>query len=363
MTARFYSTAALHRFTRDVFMRAGVPAEDADWTAQALVQADLQGLSSHGVSRLAAYVNGIVRGKVKPVPAIRVTESGPAIAMVDGDDGLGPVVAKVAMEAAMDRAERIGVGVVTVRNGNHIGSLSIYTEMAMARHLIGVALCNGQSAIPPWGGRRPYFGTNPIALAAPHGDGEPVSIDMATSVVARGKIILAAKRGEPIPEGWALDEHGRPTTDPVSALRGAVLPMAGAKGYGLALAVEVLSGVLSGAQFGDRVGSVYDDSPGMPGTGMFFMALNPAFFIGQRVFADRMEALVRDIRAIPPADGFDRVYLPGERRRHTRRMREAEGIPVPPETMREFEQLSQQYNVPLPPAMERNREQCVRAHL
>jgi LDH2 family malate/lactate/ureidoglycolate dehydrogenase len=251
------------------------------------------------------------------------------------------------MEAAVEMAKSAGVGIVTVFNGNHAGAFSTYSELAVEAGMIGVALCNAQPAIPPWGGRQAFFGTNPIAVAAPCGE-HPVSIDMATSVVARGKIILAAKRGEPIPDGWALNEFGMPTNDATSALRGAVLPMAGPKGYGLALAVEILSGVLSGAKVANRVGSIYDEEPGFPGTGMFIMALNPDYFVGAATFADRIRQLSDDIHAVPPAAGHDRVMLPGERRRATMQVRIKDGIPLSAETVQELVRLARDFGVEMP---------------
>jgi len=349
MATSSFQTSELQEFAAEILCRVGVPRGDAEWVAEALVSADLQGLDSHGISRLGAYVSGIVRGKVNPNPFIEVRSTGPCTAVVDGDNGLGHVVGRRAMETAVDMAKGAGVGVVTVRNGNHAGAMSTYSEVATDAGMIGVALCNAQPAIPPWGGRKAFFGTNPIAVASPCGE-HPISIDMATSVVARGKIILSAKKGEPIPEGWALDESGNPTTDASAALRGAVLPMAGAKGYGLALAVEILSGVLSGAKVGSQVGSIYDDEPSSPGTGMFMMALNPDYFVGAAAYTERIQALADAIHAVPPAYGHERVLLPGERRRHLRQVREREGIPLSAATVQELEELAKRYQVRMPAA-------------
>lgn len=330
------------------FQAVGVPSEDARWTAEVLVRADLQGTSTHGLSRLAAYVSGIRKGKIKAYPNLQVQHTGPVSALVDGDQGLGPVVAKTAMDTAMEQAKVAGVGVVTVRNGNHAGAMSTYTELAAEARMIGLALSNAQPAIPPWGGRQAYFGTNPIALAAPRlGDG-PISIDLATSLAARGNIIMAAKKGDPIPEGWAIDEAGFPTTDAAAALKGAVLPMAGPKGYSLALLVEILAGLLSGGNFGNHVGSIYDPGCEPPGTGMFMLVLNPDFFVGTDEFAVRATQLATEVSMLPLAAGHDSIRLPGERRRELEASRRETGIPLIAETVAELRQLAVEYGIFMP---------------
>lgn len=330
------------------FQAVGVPQEDAAWTAEVLVRADLQGTSTHGLSRLAAYVSGIRKGKIKARPNLHVQHTGPVSALVDGDQGLGPVIAKAAMNAAMEQAKLAGVGVVTVQNGNHAGAMSTYTEMAAEVGMIGLALSNAQPAIPPWGGRQAYFGTNPIALAAPrHGD-SPISIDLATSVTARGNIIMAAKQGVAIPEGWAIDEAGFPTTDAEKALKGAVLPIAGPKGYSLALLVEILAGVLSGGNFGNHVGSIYDSGNAPPGTGMFMLVLNPDFFVGRDEFAIRASQMSTEVSLLPRAAGHGPIRLPGERRQELETSRRATGVPLSLETVAELRQIAVEYGVIMP---------------
>ncbi|KPV45158.1 hypothetical protein AN477_03575 [Alicyclobacillus ferrooxydans] len=343
-----YSVDDLLQLATACFQAAGVPDEDARWTAQVLVRADLQGTATHGLSRLSAYVSGICNGKIKPRTEMKIDETGPVTAVIDADQGLGPVVAKAAMETALDKAKVAGVGITAVRNGNHAGAMSTYTELAASRGCIGFAMTNAQPAIPPWGGRKAYFGTNPIALAAPQKDGQPVSIDLATSVAARGNIIMAAKKNEPIPEGWAIDANGAPTTDPSAALKGAVLPMAGPKGYSLALMVEILSGLLSGGNFGYNVGSIYDEGTAPPGTAMFFMALNPEFFIGQGTFETRVSQLVAEVTSVPLASGYERIRIPGERRQELENERRLHGVPITSETEEELRQICKKYAIAMP---------------
>lgn len=348
MSNAVYSVDDLLRLATACFQAAGVPDTDAKWTAEVLVRADLQGTATHGLSRLHAYVTGIRQGKIKAQPNLQIENTGPVTAVIDGDQGLGPVVAKAAMDFAINQARQAGIGVTSVCNGNHAGAMSTYTELAANEGFIGFALTNAQPAIPPWGGREAYFGTNPIALAAPQKDTGPVSIDLATSITARGNIILAAKRNEPIPEGWALDEAGLPTTDAVAALKGSVLPMAGPKGYSLALMVEILSGILSGGNFGSHVGSIYDEGSDPPGTGMFMMVLNPDFFIGRDSFKARVSQLAEEVTSLPLAVGVDRILLPGERRQELERQRREHGVPLSQQTEIELSQTAKEYGILMP---------------
>lgn len=345
---RWVSDTALRAFVRACFIASGVAEDDAEWASFTLVEADLQGLGTHGVMRLAAYVDGVAMGKINAAPKARIHRTGPVTSVIDGDNGLGCVTAKMAAENAVDLARDAGLGAVTVKRGNHAGALSIYTEWAAGLGMIGMFCCNAYPSVPPWGGSRAYFGTNPIALAAPTNGPHPVSIDLATSVVARGNIIAAAKRGDAIPEGWAIDESGRPTTDAKAALSGAVLPMAGAKGYALALLVEILAGVLSGAKVGDKVGSMFGDSSEPPGTGFFYLAIHPDYFTGYSPFLERIQILVDEIHQVPLAEGYEQVFVPGERRFLEKENRRKTGIPVPDETWEEFSALSARLDVTLP---------------
>ena len=345
MTA--FEVRALHEFACACFEKAGVGHADADWTANVLMTAEARGKSTHGVSRLSDYVKALLRGKINPNPHWEILQTSPVSTLIQGDNGLGPPVAREGMRSAINAASQYGVGVSTVRSGNHAGILACYTELAAEEGLIGMAFTNAQPAIPPSGGRQAFFGTNPLALAAGTGNNR-ISIDMATSTVARGNIILAAKRGETIPEGWAIDAEGHDTTDPNLALLGAVLPMAGAKGYALALGVDVLSGVLSGAKFGNQVGSIYDKGVEPPGTGMFFMALDPAFFVGKKTFDERMTQLARNLAQSPKASGVEQIYLPGQRAREIEADRRVHGVVINAQLMDELNGLSETLGVPLP---------------
>jgi len=315
----------LRRFVKELLMAVGVPDRDADITAHVLVDADLTGRDTHGVSRLPLYVDRIRKGVINPRPVMTVEYPRyPTAGTLQGDNGLGPVVAWRAMEEAIAVSGRYGTGSIAVRLSNHAGAMSVYCEEAARRGHILVALTNSPPGIPPWGGRTPFLGTNPIAAGFPRGaDKPPLVIDLATSVVARGNIIQAARLHQPIPEGWAIDADGFPTTDAEKALAGAVLPMAGAKGYALALMVEIFSGVLSAAGVGPGVKNPYNDFSGPANVGHFFWAMEPDGFPDG--FAERLASLEDGIRAVSPMPG-QTVRLPGDRAEARRRQSRVHGI-------------------------------------
>jgi len=248
-TARF-APEALVAYASAVLERVDVPASDARTVAECLTMADLRGVDSHGLIRLVPYTRRIQAGVVKARPAIEVTMSFGAIAAVDGDNGLGPVVGLRAMEAAIELAEANGIGFVGVRRSNHFGVGAFYVDKAVRRGLLGCAISNAPPNMAPFGGRERFLGTNPFAVGIPVGTGAPMIFDASSSVAARGKIIAAAQKGQSIPAGWAIDPDGVPTTDAKLALLGAVLPFGGAKGSAISFIIDILSGTLTGAAFG-----------------------------------------------------------------------------------------------------------------
>lgn len=334
----------LFHFCRNLLQGAGAPAEDAAVVADVLVDTSLEGIDTHGVSRLPIYLTRIQNGRINARPDIKVDRTAPALAGVDGDNGLGQLVAVRSMQVAISLAREAGVGAVATRHSNHYGASSYYCKMASSSGMAGMAFTNTPSGIPPWGGKQAYFGTNPIAFAFP-GKEQPVVVDMSSSTVARGNIILAAKEGKPIPEGWAIDSQGRPTTDARAALDGAVLPMAGPKGYAMALAVEILSGVLSGSAYGPRVGWIYDDSTEPVNIGHFFLAIDIEKLMPAADFLYRMEHMVQEIKASPKAEGVKEIFIPGERRINAANRRKREGIPVQDQLLAELNQLAREFGV------------------
>lgn len=335
---------SLFRFCQSLLQSAGVPEEDAAVVADVLVDTSLEGIDTHGISRLPIYLTRIQNGRINAKPDIKVDRTAPALANIDGDNGLGQLVAVRSMQVAVKLAREAGVGAVAARHSNHYGASSYYCKMASSNGMAGMAFTNTPSGIPPWGGKQAYFGTNPIAFAFP-GKEQPVVIDMSSSTVARGNIIIAAKEGKPIPEGWAIDSQGRPTTDAKAALDGAVLPMAGPKGYAMALAVEILSGILSGSAYGPRVGWIYDDSTDPVDIGHFFLAIDIEKLMPVADFLSRMDHMVQEIKTSPKADGVEEIFIPGERRTKTADRRKREGIPVSGQLLAELNQLAREFRI------------------
>lgn len=340
--------SVLHSFCRDVLEAVGVPAKEAAWVADSLTQADARGLSSHGVARLLpVYVRRLQAGTTRAKPNIRVVRQHGSTALMDGDAGLGQVVGRRAMTLAIEMARKSGIGVVGVRNSSHFGTGAFFVEQAVEAGMIGLALTNAPSNMPPWGGRKPYLGTNPLAVGLPCGKERPVVLDMSTSVVARGKIIMAHKAGQSIPPGWAIDEEGRPTQDAEAALRGAVLPMGGYKGAGLALVIDALCGVLTGAAFGSHIVDLYDEGDRVQNVGHFFAALAIEAFMPADVFRARMDHFVREVRAQPRLPGVDRIFVPGEIEFEQAEQSARLGVWLPKSGRQELDDLAERLGVPL----------------
>ena len=311
-----------------LFTAAGVPDGDAATVAEVLVEADLRGVESHGSTRVAGYLSMMKLGLLNPRPKVAVVRDTPALAMLEGDNGFGIVVARRAMRMAIDKAKAIGVACVTVRNVSHTGLVGFYPMMAAAEGLIGLAMNNGPKILPPFGGTTPTYATNPFAAAFP-GAGDPIVLDMATSVVAGGKLRLAAKKGAPIPPDWALDREGVPTTDPNEAIFHGFMQWAGGyKGFGLATVVEVLSGVLSGGLFGSDVPAMKRFGQEPLVTSAFYLAIDPGQFMPVEEFRARVTRLVEMVKASGRARGVEEVYIAGEIefRRKAERLRN--GIPI-----------------------------------
>ncbi len=336
------------RWTVALVARVGVPVEDARVLADGLIQANLCGMDGHGLFFLPTYVRRLEAGLIAKQGEVRVIEDGPAFALLDGGNLLGHVSAWKAMEVAIAKAVHAGVGVVTLCNGNHSGIMARYTLRAAEAGCIGIAAANTPPLMAPWGGFLPFLGTNPISIAIPAGEEPSVVLDMATSAVARSKILVANRAGARIPSHWALDETGRPTEDPQAALRGTMAPMAGHKGFGLALAVDVLSGVLAGAGSGPEVGDVFRFDAGPQNVGHFFQAIA----LGRLGQADRvrqrLDALIRRLHAQPAAPGADRIRVPGEVEREATEHRKRHGIPLGQELLEGLRALGGRYGVPWP---------------
>lgn len=337
----------LREFAAAVYASCGVPEDDARLVADTLVQADLWGHSSHGVLRLDWYRSRILAGTMAALTRPELLLDGGATAVIDGRDGIGQALAKRAMEEAVARAKRHGVGVVAVRNSNHFGTAMYFTRIAASQGCIGFLSTNASPAMAPWGGREKRMGNNPWSIAAPAGRHAPMVLDMANTAVARGKVYLARSRGERIPEGWALDAEGRPTTDPAAAIEGMILPMGGHKGYAITVMMDVLSGVLTGSGFASQVHGPYQ-SEHRSRCGHLAMALRIDAFEPQAEFEARMERLVHELKSVPLAPGFDEILYPGEMEARNEARHRREGLAIPAATLADLERIARDAGVPPP---------------
>jgi LDH2 family malate/lactate/ureidoglycolate dehydrogenase len=310
--AQRYRHEDLYDYGCRVLDRLDIPADDAAEVSGCLTKAELRGVDSHGMMRLPVYSRRLQAGVVNARPVIHAVASGTASLLLDGGNGLGPVVGARAMSAALDLAREHGTGFVGVRNSNHFGPAAYYVEKAVDQGCIGLAISNAPPNMAPFGGKSRFLGTNPVAIGVPAGEEPPLIFDASTSVVARGKIIVAAHSGKPIPEGWAIDPDGYPTTDAHQALAGAVLPFGGPKGSAISFLIDVFCGVLTGAAFASHLNTL-ENLSAVQNVGHVFAAVRTDLFIVGAEFRTRMDAILRMLKAAPPApDGTGRVLVPGE---------------------------------------------------
>ena len=326
-------------FAAAVYAGAGMPEADARLVADTLVQADLWGHQSHGVLRLGWYLDRIRTGVMQPVTTPEFVVDAGAIAVIDGHDGVGQVLAMRATHEAIKRARAHGIGAVAVRNSNHFGTCMYYTRRVAAAGCVAMLTSNGGPAMAPWGGRTKIIGTNPWSVAAPVGTRAPFVVDMAATGVARGKIYLARNKHLPIPLGWAINQAGEPTTDPQEAIDGIILPMAEHKGYAIAAMVDLLSGVLTGSGFLSAVHSPYQTAE-QSHCGHLLLAMDIAKFQPLEQFTARMEAFVDEIKAVPLAKGFDEVFYPGEIEENNDAKFRREGLALPEETIADLRRIA-----------------------
>jgi len=299
--------------------------EQAELVAESLVRADMRGIDTHGVHFLTLLANRVDAGMIQIPTRLKVIKDEVATGLVDGGDGLGQVGAYRAMEMSIEKARRYGIGMVSVRNTNNVGILAFYTIHAAEEGMIGIIMSNAAPAMPAWGGMEPFFGTNPLSIAVPGDADAPIVLDMSSSMVARGKIRRAERMKETIPLGWALDESGTPTTDPAAAMKGTLLPMGGPKGYGLALMVDILTGLLAGSQYGPRV-KTFHQPLGPTGVGVCTIAIDVERSMPLQQFKVLMKDHAASIRGSKKAGGVSRIYLPGEIELEKEQKSAAEGI-------------------------------------
>lgn len=329
----------LHELGMKSLKLVGVPLEHAQITMQLLLWADLRGFGTHGVERLLSYVPRLQKGLINPRPNLKIETKGESLRLVQGDNGLGPVVAFTGIQEAMAIAKKSGIGLVGCRESNHFGAAAPYVLMACAQRLIAITSTNAFPTMAPTGGLDSLVGNNPLAIGVPADGGSHFVLDMAMSVSSRGRIREMAARGEQIPPGWAITREGRPTTDPHEALRGLVLPIGQHKGYGLAVAMDILCGVITGAGFGRGIKSLFQDWSEPQHIGHIFITIDPQRFMPWDVFAKRMGQLYGLLKSSTPIDPKVPVILPGELESRLEEERKKAGIPVEPEILAKLRKL------------------------
>jgi len=346
----YLEVEAARRFCEQVFTAAGIAERDARTVTENLIAADLRGLASHGISRVRVYVDRLQSGQVNKKPEIRILKDLPGLIHLDGDNGLGAVVGLEAMEMCIARAELNGSCVCSVRRANHFGIASFYTMRAVAKGMVGIAASNNPPNMAPWGGITPMIGTNPFSIAVPAKRHKPLVLDMSSSIVARGRINVAEIEKRPIPEGWAIDREGNPTTNATAALQGSVLPFGQHKGYGIALMVDMLAGILSGAAFSNKVGQLWGNKETVQDIGLYFSVVNPAVTLGVDAFAERVDILIDDLKSSTPTPGTKEVLVPGEIEFANEEKNRTRGLLVGPGVLKDLESLRSDYGIALNPS-------------
>ncbi len=338
------AAAALRTFYYDLLRTVNTPEEEAGITADALIDADLRGLDTHGALRIPLYLKAAKRGMLQAANKPIVEWRKKAVSLVNGNNGWGQPTALMAVQEVISNAGLHGVGAAGINNTNHIGTCAYYARILAGRGLMSFVTTNSAPNMPPWGGSEPILGTNPICFSAPAPDGKTIVIDMATSVVAKGKIMLASEKGETIPAGWALDKDGRNTTDSKAALQGSMLPLGGPKGSGLALFSDIFCGVLSGANYGKNIKTMLGNNTDTAGVGAFIWAIEIDLF-GEADFYSRMADLISMVTGAKLGEGFEKIFLPGEIEEETARERLANGIPVSSPVLHNLNKAAQEFGI------------------
>lgn len=325
---------ALQQLATEALQGAGASPEMARHTARALAYAEAQGIASHGMSRVPFYATHLRNGRADGAAVARVVHERGGAVLVDAGDGLAFPACALAIEEAIARARSHGVSYAGVRNSHHFGVAAYHLDAVARAGMVGLAMGNSPAAMPAWGGKRPLFGTNPVAAAFPRRDAAPLVVDLSLSEVARGKLMVAAREGREIPLGWALDANGQPTTDPKAGLAGSMMPMGGAKGAMLALVVELLACALTGAQFGFEADSFFTEAGNRARIGQAFLVIDPGALAGNEVYLERVETLVA---AMLDDEG---VRLPGQRRDALAAEAGSRGVTVPDALINEMQSLA-----------------------
>lgn len=327
-TKHHVNASEARTFVEQILIGNGVPKENAVVVAKCLIEADLRGVDTHGMNRIPSYMARIRQNVLNAGATPTIRQITPAVAQVDGHNGFGFLAAHKGMAAAISMANEIGIGMVSVKHSNHFGMSAWVVQQALDAGMMSLVFTNSSPALPVWGGKSKLMGVSPIACGSPAGEkGRPFIMDMAPSVAARGKIYKALRRGEKIPEDWALDKDGQRTDEPAKALEGTMLPMGGPKGSAIAIMMDVFSGVLSGSAFAGHVTNPYD--PSRPAdVGHFLVAIKPDLFMTVETFKERMDYLYQRVVGSDKMAGVNRIYFPGEIEDLTKVSRLQDGIPL-----------------------------------
>lgn len=347
MTQIRISLAVLEDITARIFSKLGFSPTASYTIAQSLVNADLRGVHSHGVMLVPIYVERIQRGLVGHHEVGEVVIDKDVVVVLDGHHGMGQLIGQQAMHLAIEKAKNYGIGAVGVYHSHHFGAAAFYALMAVKAECIGIATSNSTPLMPAPGGAQAVVGTTPIAIAVPAGYEQPLVLDMALSQVAQGKIRYAARAHQPIPPNWATDDRGVPTTDPETALKGFLLPVGGPKGFGLALMVDVLSGILLGGAWGPRVRSIYRDLENSNDCGHFFIAIHIPHFGTANTFAREVETMIQTIQESRRAPGTERLFVPGEIEWNNAACYSRDGIPIEPQVLADLKLTAEKLKVPV----------------
>lgn len=339
-----YDAEKLKLFTYQIMQKVGLNKEDSELFAESLIRADMRGMSSHGVTRLKTYSYRLEAGLVDANAKIEVVSDAPSMLLIDGHNGLGVPTAMKAMKLCVERAKQTGACFAAVKGGNHFGVGEYFSDYAANQNMIGVAMANGPVALAPIGGREAVLGTNPLSVSIPSGKYGCINLDMATSMVARGKVALAAKEGRSIPEGWGIDADGHPTTDP-NAVK-CMIPFGGPKGFAICLIIEILSSCLSGAATGQTMGSFYDFSGKIQNSGFFLGAMDVGKIMDVDTFKKNVDDLSDSIKNSPKAEGCEEIFLPGEIEQRKTLAAEKDGISISDAVLNELREISEKYGVP-----------------
>ena len=341
------AAADLREFAQTILVRAGLRGIDSRRVVDNLLDADLRGVHSHGLVRIGPIVSRVQAGGINPRAEVRVVSDRGASILLDGDGGPGQIAGHKAMTLAIARARELGVGVAGVCGSNHYGTAGYYARMATEEEMIGLSVSNTGASMAPWGGTTPTYGTNPLAIAVPSSGEYPLMLDIALSRAAWGKVLLYLSRGDPLPRNWVLDRQGQPTTDPEEALKGMPSPLGDHKGYGLAVMVDILSGVLTGALFGRGVSPTPAPSERQD-TGHFFLAISVEHFMEPELFLSRIQDYIQQLKSSELISGVDEILVPGEPDWRAIQRSLEEGIVLDEETWKILHRLSDESGVPLP---------------